>query len=156
MNASYFWRYWQGGNKWVALAYPICVFVVLWNYENVASYARVLNIKVDLLLSYSFNLLAVSLGALVSLFALLASRPTEFLIRIRNTTTFKLLISNIKITMLFCGLVILVNGVIGVMSIEPSQGLGLNSFLFVVWFSLFVATVGFIVRTVRSIFMALT
>jgi hypothetical protein len=138
------------------MAAPVMVGVVLWRYHNVSAYVKPLNIDTDVMLSYTLNLFAIGLGALISLFALLASRPTDFLNRIRGTQTFRSLIDNIKITMLFCAVVILVNFIFGVLKLAPEAVLTLGTVIFVMWLALAAATGAFFINTVRLIFLALT
>jgi hypothetical protein len=104
-RTSYLWRYWEGSSIIFAVAVPALTGVTLWEYQRVCRYIRPLNIDPNILLSYTLTLYAIGLGALLSLFALLASRPTEFLVRIRGTATFQRLLGNIKITMMFCSVV---------------------------------------------------
>lgn len=153
---SHIWRYWEGSNSLVAVLVPVGTIVAVVKYSMVCRYVKPLAIDSDVLLSYTLNLFAIGLGALISLFALLASRPTEFLTRIRATDTFQRLISNIKITMTFCSLVILVNFIFGVLKLAPGVALTLPTIVFVLWCGLSVATAAFFLKTVRLIFLALT
>ena len=125
-------------------------------YPAVCAFVRPFNIDSDVLLSYTLNLYAIGLGALLPLFALLASRPTDFLIRIRATGTFQRLISNIKVTMAFCSVVILVNFICGVLRLAPEPTITFGTVAFVLWSGLAVATGLFFLKTVRLAFLALT
>lgn len=155
-RSSYAWRYWEGPNRLVGALITFVTAAVLWRYPRAYALVHPLSIDPDILLSYTFNLYAISLGALVSLFALLASRPTEFLVRIRGTATFARLISHIKITMAFCSLVILVNFIFGVLKLVPEPTLTIGTAVFVIWCGLAASTAAFFVNTTRLIFLALT
>lgn len=151
-----FARYWEGGNRNVLVAVPITLSVVLADYRQVACFFHQAGVDQQLVYSYSFNLFAIMLGALVSLFALLASKPTEFLVRLRNTLVLRLLLGNIKASMLICCLTLLMTFLIGVANVQPSLVLDNRSALFLLWASASVATLGLMFRTVRSVFIALT
>lgn len=151
-----FTRYWEGSNRTVAVLAPAALAAALVKYDQIAAIIDPYKVDQQLLYSYTLNVCAIALGALLSLFALLASRPTEFLVRIRNTVTFKLLINNIKATTVVCAIVTFFTFFIGVLNVEPDNHLTNKSCAFVLWAVAAISNFGLIYRTVRASFTALT
>ena len=152
----HFGRYWEGANASAACIVLIMITLSLVFYTKVVLIISPWTIDTDILLSYTLNIFSIALGSLISLFALLASRPTDFLIRVRATTMFQRLIGNIKITMMFLVLSIAFNFLFGVLKISPHTSIDVWTSIFVFWIGLSVATLCFLFTTVRLIFLALT
>src|SRR4051812_41993964 len=106
ISHSGFWRYWEGGNRIAVFFGAFGVVGTLLFYPKISNIVHRLHLDMDIIFSYALNLFAIEFGALVSLFALLACRPTEFLNRIRNTSAFQQLFQNTKITLVICALCI--------------------------------------------------
>jgi|SRR5580704_7152672 hypothetical protein len=156
LSESSFWRYWEGGNRVAIFASAVGVTGVMLFYRKVAAYLGVLNLDTGTIFEYTLNLFAIEFGALVSLFALLACRPTEFLNRIRNTKAFRQLFQNTKITLIICAVCIGGNFILGIAKVEPSKELTLGSGVFVIWAALCVVASICYTRTIRLIFLAMS
>jgi hypothetical protein len=127
---------------------------MIW-YDTLVTYFNPLGIDDQLLYLYIFNFLAIELGALVPLYALLASRPSTFLERIRNTSAFRYLISNLLITIAIMAIGVIYTLVIGILKLEPSRHLSTPSFVFLVWICLCCQITAFYVRAIRLSLLAL-
>lgn len=144
-------RYWEGGNRLALLFVPIATFLTLLFYGSVANRLAPLAIDAQVLFTYTITLLSIGFSALVSLFALLACRPTEFISRIANTQAFRRVLSNIRTTLLVMSVAIVANFVVGVLKLEPSSVLNVHSVVFVFWCSLTVLTGMLFARTIRLV-----
>jgi hypothetical protein len=148
-------RFFEGGNGVAIIAIPIALLLCLIFYGKVSAFISPLNIKVDDLYKYVFDIFAIEFGALLALFALLACKPTPFLERIKNTQTFAAIMTTTKITMTISTVVIIVTFAFGISHLEPESTLTLRSVLFLMWSALAASTTCFYASTVRLIFTAL-
>jgi hypothetical protein len=148
-------RYFEGGNRWAFLATAVPTAFVFFYYKHIALFLAPHNIDTQNIYAYVFNLFAIELGALISLFALLACIPTEFLRRIRNTDAFVGLFRNIKVTLFLAVCVVLYTFVLGILKIEPSKTLTFPSIVFVAWGFCCALITQFYIRSLRLVFFAL-
>jgi hypothetical protein len=149
-------RYIEGGNKAALLLLPIGFGACLVWYTKLAEAVSTYCIDVQSVYSYTFNIFAIELGALLALFALLASRPTEFLERIKNTSAFKQLVANVKLALWCMTICIIANFLLAILKVTPAQVLNVPSILFLLWIAFSLITTVIYGRIVRLIFMALT
>jgi hypothetical protein len=148
-------KFFEGSNLGTVLFVPILLALSMYFYGKVAAAVEPLGIKIEDVYTYIFNLFAIELGALLALFALFACRPTPFLERIKNTTTFAAIVSNTNIALLVAVVSLVFTLVLGLLRLEPDPTLTRNSVVFLCWFWAVVATTTIYVRTVRLMMMAL-
>lgn len=156
MNATPAGRYLEGGNRTSLIIAVLAAIPILLFYGKIASYISKFQIDTQLLYLYVFNLFAIELGALVPLYALLASRPTQFLDRIRGTKAFGLLISNLLITLSIASACVIYTMILAVVKLEPDCTLSVQSVLFLLWIMLCALMTAFYARSLRLTFLALT
>ncbi len=145
----------EGGNRVAALAIPLALGMAITFYPSLAAVLSPYNIDVQVVFSYVFNLFALGLGALVSLFALLACKPTAFLERIKSTQTFAAVMSNVVVAMIIVAVVLGMTFVLGAFKLEPAPTLTGASLFFLAWSGLAIGATIVYVRTIRLIFIAL-
>jgi hypothetical protein len=92
-----------------------------------------LQIRIEDVYTYIFNLFAIEIGALLALFALFACRPTKFLERIKNTATFASIVANTNITMMLTVVALIVTLTLGLVRLEPDEHVTIRSAVFVGW-----------------------
>jgi hypothetical protein len=148
-------RFFEGGNVATVILLPVLFILSLVFYPSLEHTIQPLQIKVEDLYTYIFNLFAIELGALLALFALFACKPTPFLERIKNTATFASIVANTKITMLLVVIALVVTLALGLVRFEPDEQITIHSLVFLGWCWLVMATTAIYVRTVRLIFTAL-
>ena len=149
-------KYLEGGNRLAAIVVPVFAAVLLVFYNQVANIVGQYSIDTQVLYSYVFNIFAIEFGALLSLFALLACRPTQYLERIRNTASSQILMWNMKITLTLFAVCISFTFALGGFKLEPEKWLVLRSVIFLVWLAVSALVTTFYVRTIRLTFLALT
>lgn len=148
-------RFFEGSNTVTAVAAPIFFALSLVFYRKIASYVSPLGIRIEDVYEYIFNLFAVELGALLALFALFACKPTPFLERIKNTVTFSAIVANTNIALVVAIIALLFTFALGLLRLEPSVELTRNSYVFLIWFWIVIATTAVYIRTVRLMLTAL-
>lgn len=147
--------FFEGGNVAAIIVAPIMFAATLYFYNAVASSIAPLQIKMEDVYTYAFNLYAIEIGALLALFALFACKPTQFLERIKNTATFAAITSNTNITLVMAICTLIATLLLGLVRFEPDKTVTLHSVVFVGWFWLIMATSSMYVRTIRLILTAL-
>jgi hypothetical protein len=148
-------RFFEGGNVATMIAAPILFVATLYFYKKLVSVITPLDVKMEDVYTYAFNLFAIEIGALLALFALFACRPTPFLERIKNTTTFSAIVSNTNITLVMAIVALIATLLLGLVRFEPEKTITLHSVIFVGWFWLIMSTSSIYVRTIRLIMTAL-
>jgi hypothetical protein len=148
-------KFFEGSNLGAIFVVPVLLAVSMYFYAKIAAHVQPLGIKIEDVYSYTFNLFAIELGALLTLFALFACRPTPFLERIKNTTIFSSIMANTNIALLIAVAALIFTVVLGLLHLEPDATLTKHSVLFLCWFWTVVATTLVYVRTVRLIMIAL-
>lgn len=148
-------RFVEGSNVVTLTAVPLLLLASMYFYADIVAYVRPLEIKIEDVYTYIFNLFAIELGALLALFALFACRPTPFLERMKNTATFSAIVANTNITLAVAVGTLIFTLFLGLVRFEPDVDLTRRSVLFLVWFWTVLSTTSVYVRTVRLIMMAL-
>lgn len=156
MTVSASLKYFEGGNRLAVIAVPVFGIGLVIFYDQAATFVGKFGIDAQVVYSYVFNIFAIEFGALLSLFALLACRPTQYLERIRNTMAFRNLMSNIKITLSAFAVCIFYTFALGVLKLEPGKELDFPSMIFLAWFIMSALVTIFYARTIRLTFLALT
>lgn len=148
-------RFFEGSNLGVVVVIPVLFILSMYFYHRLGAAVQPLGIKIEDVYTYLFNLFAIELGALLALFALFACRPTPFLERIKNTTTFAAIVSNTNIALLVAVFALVFTLALGLLRLEPDVELTRNSVIFLTWFWVVTAATAIYVRTVRLMMMAL-
>jgi hypothetical protein len=148
-------RFLEGGTVATIVAAPIMFAGTLYFYRSIAGVIAPLEIKMEDVYTYAFNLYAIEIGALLALFALFACKPTAFLERIKNTATFAAITTNTNITLVMAIVALLATLLLGLVRFEPDNTITLHSVVFVAWFWLIMTTTSVYVRTVRLVMTAL-
>jgi hypothetical protein len=148
-------RFFEGGNLGTVLLVPILLVLSMYFYARIVAVVRPLDIRIEDVYGYVFNLFAVELAAMLALFALFACRPTPFLERMKNTATFSSILSNTKIALLVAVGALVFTLFLGLLRLEPAITLTRSSIIFLCWFWFITATTTIYVRTIRLMMMAL-
>lgn len=148
-------RFFEGGSGVAVVVVPVAGILCAIFYKTVAAKVAPLEIKIEDVYTYVFNLFAIEFGALLALFALFVCRPTPFLERIKSTNAFASIVASTKITMIVVTAAIAITFVFGILRLEPEKTLTLHSVLFLIWATFATITTAFYARTVRLIFLAL-
>ena len=148
-------RFLEGGNVATVLGAPLMFALTIYLYEPLVRVLEPFHIRIEDVYAYTFNLFAIELGALLALFALFACKPTPFLERIKNTSTFAAIVHNTNVTLVAACLVLGLTFVLGVLRVEPDALVTARTLLFVGWCWLALATTLIYVRTIRLILFAL-
>jgi hypothetical protein len=148
-------HFFEGGNLVTVIGVPILVGCTLYFYQKIGCYIRPYEISVPDVYSYIFNLFAIELGALLTLFALFACKPTPFLERMKNTASFRAIIANVNVTLAISIFALAMTFVFGLLKIQPDVKLTPNSYLYLSWCAVVVTTCCIYARTVRLILTTL-
>jgi hypothetical protein len=148
-------RFLEGGNVATIVAAPIMFAGTLYFYKSLAEVIAPLQINMEDVYTYAFNLYAIEIGALLALFALFACKPTAFLERIKNTATFAAITANTNITLVMAILALVATLLLGLVRFAPDKTITLHSVVFVAWFWLIMTTTSVYVRTIRLVLTAL-
>jgi len=148
-------RFFEGGSGIAVVAVPLVAILCAIFYKTIATKVAPLEIKIEDVYVYVFNLFAIEFAALLALFALFVCRPTPFLERIKSTNAFASILSSTRITMGVVTAAIAITFVFGILRLEPEKTLTLHSALFLIWAAFATITTAFYARTVRLIFLAL-
>lgn len=148
-------KFFEGGNLGTIFFVPVLLAGSMYFYAKISAHVQPLGIKIEDVYSYIFNLFAIELGALLTLFALFACRPTPFLERIKNTTIFSSILANTNIALLAALVALIFTLMLGLLHVEPDPTLTKNSVVFLCWFWIVVATTLIYVRAVRLMMIAL-
>jgi hypothetical protein len=148
-------RFMEGGNVVTAIFGPVMFALSLYFYSDLVRKIAPLEIKIEDVYGYTFNLFAIELGALLALFALFACKPTPFLERIKNTATFAAIVSNTNITLVAACVTLFATFILGLLRFEPNSIITSHTVIFVGWCWLALSTTLIYVRTVRLILTAL-
>ena len=148
-------RFMEGGNVATAIFGPLMFALSLYFYSGLVTKIAPLGIKIEDVYGYTFNLFAIELGALLALFALFACKPTPFLERIKNTSTFASIVANTNITLVAACVALIATFILGLLRLEPNSTITSHTVIFVGWCWLALSTTLVYVRTVRLILTAL-
>lgn len=148
-------RFFEGSNVATTVLVPVLFGLSVWYYPKIVEYVVPLKIQIEDVYTYTFNLFAVELGALLALFALFACRPTPFLERMKNTTVFSAIVANTNIALVLAVVALIFTCALGLVRFTPDLTLTGKSYVFLLWFWIVAATMTVYIRTVRLILTAL-
>jgi hypothetical protein len=148
-------KFFEGGNVAAVIVAPLMFVGALYFYDRLVQAINPLGILIEDVYTYTFNLYAIELGALLALFALFACRPTPFLERMKTTATFAAIVANTNITLVLGVTTLLATFVLGLLRFPPHDIVDMHTVVFIGWCSLVIGTTSVYVRTVRLMLTAL-